>query len=34
MIRRVANDHDNIQRFRADIIAAYEELFIGGSGDS
>jgi hypothetical protein len=34
MIRRVANDHDNIQRFRADIVAAYEELFIGGSGDS
>jgi hypothetical protein len=34
MIRRVSNDHDDIQRFRADIIAAFEEMFGGGSGDS
>ncbi|MGD9146146.1 MAG: hypothetical protein PVI80_11325 [Anaerolineae bacterium] len=27
MIRRVANDHDDVQRFRSDIIAAFEELF-------
>ena len=25
-IRRVPNDHDDIERFRADIIAAYEEM--------
>ncbi len=26
IIKRVANDHDDIERFRADIIAAYEEM--------
>jgi hypothetical protein len=26
-IRRVPNDHDEIERFRADIIAAFEEMF-------
>jgi hypothetical protein len=27
IIKRVPNDHDDIERFRADIIAAFEELF-------
>lgn len=27
MIRRVPNDHDDVQRFRADIIAAFAEMF-------
>jgi hypothetical protein len=26
-IRRVANDHDDIERFRADVIAAFQALF-------
>jgi len=26
-IKRVPNDHDDIERFRADIIAAFEEMF-------
>lgn len=26
-IRRVPNEHDDIERFRADIIAAFEEMF-------
>jgi len=29
VIRRVPNDHDDIKRFRADIIAAFEEMFRG-----
>lgn len=29
VIRRVPNDHDDIERFRADIIAAFEEMFGG-----
>ena len=29
MIKRVPNDHDDIERFRADIIAAFEEMFRG-----
>ena len=28
-ITRVPNDHDDIERFRADIIAAFEEMFSG-----
>lgn len=28
-IKRVANNHDDIERFRADIIAAFEEMFAG-----
>ncbi len=32
LIRRVPNDHDDIERFRADIVAAFEELFGGDSG--
>jgi len=28
-IRRVLNDHDDIERYRADIIAAFEEMFRG-----
>ena len=27
MIKRVPNDHDDIERFRADIVAAFEEMF-------
>jgi len=27
IIKRVSNDHDDIERFRADIIAAFEEMF-------
>jgi hypothetical protein len=27
MIKRVPNDHDDVHRFRADIIAAFEEMF-------
>jgi hypothetical protein len=27
MIKRVPNDHSDVQRFRADIIAAFEEMF-------
>jgi hypothetical protein len=30
MIRRVPNDHDDVERFRADIVAAFEEMFGGG----
>jgi hypothetical protein len=29
IIKRVPNEHDDIERFRADIIAAYEEIFGG-----
>jgi hypothetical protein len=29
VIKRVPNDHDDIERFRAEIIAALEELFRG-----
>jgi hypothetical protein len=29
VFRRVPNDHDDIERFRADIIAAFEEMFGG-----
>jgi len=29
IIKRVPNDHDDIERFRADIIAAFEEVFRG-----
>ncbi len=29
VIRRVSNDHDDIERFRADIIATFEEMFRG-----
>jgi hypothetical protein len=29
IIKRVPNEHDNIDRFRADIIAAFEEMFRG-----
>jgi hypothetical protein len=29
IIRRVSNDHDDIGRFRADVIAAFEEMFRG-----
>jgi hypothetical protein len=28
-IKRVPNDHDDIEKFRADIIAAFEEMFAG-----
>ena len=28
-IKRVSNNHDDIERFRADIIAAFEEMFRG-----
>jgi hypothetical protein len=28
-ITRVPNDHDDIKRFRADIIAAFEAMFGG-----
>jgi hypothetical protein len=27
IITRIPNDHDDIERFRADIIAAFEEMF-------
>jgi hypothetical protein len=27
IIRRVPNDHDDIERFRADILAAFEEMY-------
>jgi uridine kinase len=27
IIERIPNDHDDIERFRADIIAAFEEMF-------
>jgi hypothetical protein len=27
MIKRVFNDHDNVERFRADVIVAFEEMF-------
>jgi hypothetical protein len=27
IIKRVLNDHDDIERFRADVIAAFEEMF-------
>lgn len=27
MIRRVSNDHDDVDRFRADIIAAFQQMF-------
>ncbi len=27
IIKRVPNDHDDVERFRADIIAAFEEMF-------
>ncbi len=30
-IRRVPNDHDDIERFRTDIIAAFEKMFAGVS---
>ena len=30
VLRRVRNDHDNIERFRSDIIAAFEEVFGAG----
>lgn len=30
-IKRVSNDHEDIERFRADIIAAFEEMFRGVS---
>ena len=26
LIRRVSNDHDDVERFRADVVAAYDEL--------
>mgnify|MGYP001826415334 CR=1 FL=1 len=29
LIKRVRNDHDDFERFRADIIAAFEEMFGG-----
>ena len=29
IIKRVPNEHDDIERFRADIIAAYEDIFGG-----
>jgi hypothetical protein len=29
IMKRVPNDHDDIERFRADIIAAFEEMFRG-----
>jgi hypothetical protein len=29
IIKRVPNDHDDMERFRADIIAAFEEMFRG-----
>ena len=29
IIKRLPNDHDDIERFRADIIAAFEEMFRG-----
>lgn len=29
IIKRIPNDHDDIERFRADTIAAFEEMFIG-----
>lgn len=29
VIKRVSNDHDDIERFRADIIATFEEMFTG-----
>jgi hypothetical protein len=28
-IRRVPNDHDDVERFRAEVVAAFEELFEG-----
>jgi hypothetical protein len=27
VIRRVPNDHDDVERFRADIIAAFQEMY-------
>ncbi len=27
MIKRIPNDHDDIERFRTDVIAAFEEMF-------
>jgi hypothetical protein len=33
LIRRVPNDHDDIDRFRADIVSAFEELYGGDSLD-
>jgi hypothetical protein len=29
IIRRVSNDHDDVERFRADIVSAFEEVFRG-----
>ena len=29
IIKRVPNDHSDIERFRADIIAAFDEMFKG-----
>jgi hypothetical protein len=29
VIKRVPNDHDDVARFRADVIAAFEEMFGG-----
>ena len=34
LIRRVPNDHDDVERFRADIVAAFEDLFGGDSLES
>jgi hypothetical protein len=34
LIRRVPNDHEDVERFRADIIAAFEDMFGGDSLDS
>jgi hypothetical protein len=31
LIRRVPNDHDDVERFRADIIAAFEDMLGGDS---
>jgi hypothetical protein len=31
LIRRVPNDHDDVGRFRADIVAVFEEMFGRGS---
>jgi hypothetical protein len=34
LIRRVPNDHDDVERFRADTVAAFEDVFEGDSLES
>ena len=33
LIRRVPNDHDNVERFRSDVVAAFDNMFGGDSLD-